>query len=539
MPDNNAAKSVHQYLLAENIQIDLEEFTFQAKTHPDYPSVLAYSDTLHFFGIGNKAVRLSSTDLEALPQQFMALMVDFDEQEMLAFVQRKGSRFQYSKNGKLLQLDHAQFEQEWKGVILLVEGQEEPQTTKKIAQRKNVALLVLGLVLLLIGLFGANGVPSTAIILLLITVAGLYLSVLAINAELGLNEGSQPLFCTSLPKGDCNAVIGSAKGTIFKWVKISDACVVFFTAQLLALLFFYTAGWLNVLYAYTVITLVAALPLTFYSSYVQMAIEKKWCTICLAITGLLYLQMGIVGPIVFNGFQWGSPWQIFIFLAFYVITLGGWLGIKALLNKQKALKQAYKKAISFKRNYELFRYSLLQSKWVDVEHAQQAIVLGNTQAAVQITLVTNPFCGYCAGAHKILIQLLKSYGDQLSVAIRFNYTEALHAEQKQLHLELITIYREKGTAVFTEALGQWFVHKDYAKWAASFANTSVQDEAAITHWLQQQTAWNHAQGLNFTPAFLIGPYLYPMAYEREDLLHFIPELIEDETLPFAKPSIEQ
>lgn len=539
MPDNNAAKSVHQYLLAENIQIDLEEFTFQAKTHPDYPSVLAYSDTLHFFGISNKAVRLSSPDLEALPQQFMALMVDFDEQEMLAFVQRKESGFQYSKNGKPLQLDHAQFEKEWKGVILLVEGQEEPTTNKKVAQRKNVSLLVGGLVLLLIGLFGVNGVPSTAITLLLITAAGLYLSVLAINAELGLNEGSQPLFCTTLPKGDCNAVIGSTQGTIFKWVKISDTCMVFFTAQLLALLFFYTAGWLTIFYAYTFIALVAALPLTFYSIYVQIAIEKKWCTICLAITGLLYLQLGIVAPIVFIGFQWGSPWQPFIYIAFYAISLGGWLSIKALLNKHKALKQAYKKAITFKRNYELFRYALLQSKQIDIEKAQQAIVLGNTDAVLQITLVTNPFCGYCAGAHKILIQLLKSYGDQLSVAVRFNYTEALHAEQKQLHWQLIALYQQKGHAVFMEALGEWFVHKDYAKWAARFANTTLQDEAATSQWLQQQTAWNHAKGLNFTPAFLIGTYLYPMAYEREDLLYFIPELIADETLPFAKPSIEQ
>jgi thiol-disulfide isomerase/thioredoxin len=539
MPDNNAAKSVHQYLLAENIQIDLEEFTFQAKTHPDYPSVLAYSDTLHFFGISNKAVRLSNPDLEALPQQFMALMVDFDEQEMLAFVQKKGSSFQYNKNGKLLQLDHAQFEKEWKGVILLVEGQEEPLTTKKNAQRKNTTLLVGGLVLLLMGLFGVNGVPSTAIILLLMTVAGLYLSVLAINAELGWNEGSQPLFCTSLPKGDCNAVIGSAKGAIFKWVKISDACMVFFTTQLLALLFFYTAGWLTIFYAYTFIALVAALPLTFYSIYVQVAIEKKWCTICLSITVLLYLQLGIVGPIVFNDFQWGGLWQLCVYIGFYVITLGSWLSIKALLNKHKALKQAYKKAITFKRNYELFRYSLLQSKWVDVEQAQQAIVLGNTQAAIQITLVTNPFCGYCAGAHKILIQLLKSYGDQLSVAIRFNYTEALNTEQKQLHWQLIALYQQKGPAVFMEALGEWFAHKDYTKWVDSFANTTLQDEAAITYWLQQQTAWNHAQGLNFTPAFLIGPYLYPMAYEREDLLYFIPELIEDETLLFAQSSIEQ
>jgi thiol-disulfide isomerase/thioredoxin len=539
MPDNNAAKSVHQYLLAENIQIDLEEFTFQAKTHPDYPSVLAYSDTLHFFGIGNKAVRLSHTELEALPQQFIALMVDFDEQEMLAFVQRKENSFQYSKNGKPLQLNHTQFAKEWKGVILLVEGQEAPPTPKKNVQRKNIALLVLGLLLLLMGLLGANGVHYMPIILLLITAAGLYLSVLAINAELGLNEGTQPLFCTSLPKGDCNTVIGSTKGTIFNLVKITDACMVFFTAQFLALLLFHTAGWITIFYAYTFIALVAALPITFYSIYVQVAVEKKWCTICLAITALLYLQLGIVGPVVVSNFQWGGLWELCVYTAFFAITLSSWLSIKALLSKHKTLKQAYKKAVTFKRNFKQFRYALLQSKWIDIKKTQQDIVLGNTDAPLQITLVTNPFCGYCAEAHKILIQLLKSYGDQLSIAIRFNYTGALNAEQKQLYLQLIALYEQKGPAVFMEALGEWFVHKDYAKWAARFANTAIHNEVAIAQWLQQQTAWNHAQGLNFTPAFLMGPYLYPMAYEREDLLYFIPELIEDETILFVKPSIEQ
>lgn len=539
MPDNNAAKSVHQYLLAENIQIDLEEFTFQAKTHPDYPSLLAYSDTLHFFGVSNKAVRLSNTALEALPQQFIALMVDFDEQEMLAFVQRKDSHFQYSKNGKLLRLDDAQFEKDWKGVILLVEGQEELPAPRRVEQNKNLTLLSAGFVLLLVGLFWANGVTSTAITLLLTTATGLYLAVLAINAELGMNEGSQPLFCTSLPKGDCNAIIGSTKGTIFKWVKISDACMVFFTAQLLALLFFYAAGWLPVFYAYTFIALVAALPLTFYSLYVQIAIERKWCTICLAITGVLYIQLAFVASIAVKSAAWGHLWQLCVYIAFYGITLGGWLSIKAFLNKHKALKQAYKKTVTFKRNYEQFRYALLQSKKVAIEQAQQAIVLGNAQAALQMTLVTNPFCGYCAGAHKVLLQLLKSYGNQLLVTIRFNYTEALNAEQKQLHWQLIALYQQKGPAVFMEALSDWFVHKDYEKWLARFATDNMQNEVAITQWLQQQTVWNHAQGLNFTPAFLIGPYLYPLAYEREDLLYFIPDLIEDETLSFVNPSINQ
>lgn len=539
MPDNNAAKSVHQYLLAENIQIDLEEFTFQAKTHPDYPSVLAYSDTLHFFGISNKAVRLDDTAITSLPEKFIALMVDFDEQEMLAFVQRKDERFQYSKNGKLLRLNHAQFEKDWKGVILLVEGQEEPSDTQKITNPKVIFILFGGLALLVAGLLWTNGVTAVGVILLLSTAAGLYLSVLATNAQVGMDDGRQPLFCTNLPKTDCNAVIASSKGKLYKQVAISDACMVFFTAQLLALLFFWIAGWLNVFYTYTLVALLAALPLTFYSLYVQVVIEKKWCTICIAITGLLYLQLGIVAPRLLNGFSQGVTGQLVIYLAFFITTLGGWLMMKGWLTKYGKLKQAHKKAIAFKRNYELFRYSLLQSKSINIEKAEQAIVLGNSAAALQITLVTNPYCGFCAGAHQILVQLLKSYGGHLSIAIRFNYTEALNAEQKQLHWQLVAIYHQKGPAVFIEVLGEWFAEKDYTKWVKRFASDDLQNNDTIYNWLQQQAAWNQSQELNFTPAFLIGPYLCPMAYEREDLLHFIPELLDDASLPFNNPLIDQ
>lgn len=534
MPDYNAAKSVHQYLLAENIQIDLEEFTFQAKTHPDYPAVLAYSDTLHFFGISNKAVRLGNTELEALPQQFMALLIDFDEQEMLAFVQRKDAGFQYIKNGKLRRLNHAQFEKEWKGVILLVEGQEEPMAATKNEGYKNVGILVLGGVLLLAGLLGTYGLSYATIGLVLMNFAGFYLSVLAIKAAMGMNNGRQPLFCTSLPKADCNAVIGSGKGTLLRFVELSDACIVFFSAQLLTLMFFIAAGWTTVFYAYTLAALVLALPVTFYSIYVQIVGEKKWCTICLAITGLLYLQGVVVWLALAKGIEWGSLWQGFIYMAFFVISLGGWLVIKARLTKYKALRQAHQKAIGFKKNYELFRYLLLQSQPVDMATAQQALVLGNAQAALQITLITNPFCGYCAGAHTILLQLLKSYGDKLCIAIRFNYTAALNAEQQRLHRQLINQYQQKGSAAFLEALGQWFAHKDHAQWNAHFA-TAIQDEAAINDWLWQQASWNQAQGLNFTPAFVIGPYLYPMAYEREELLYFIPDLLEDTTLSLVNP----
>ena len=59
------------YLQKEQITIDKAEFEFQIKSHPDYPSLLAISDTLSFFSIDNLATRLGSNQIDLLPERFM------------------------------------------------------------------------------------------------------------------------------------------------------------------------------------------------------------------------------------------------------------------------------------------------------------------------------------------------------------------------------------------------------------------------------------------------------------------------------------
>lgn len=67
-----------QYLEKENITIDKKEFEFQIQSHPDYPSLLAIADTLSFFNVDNGAMRLDSSEIEFLPNQFIALLSEED-----------------------------------------------------------------------------------------------------------------------------------------------------------------------------------------------------------------------------------------------------------------------------------------------------------------------------------------------------------------------------------------------------------------------------------------------------------------------------
>ena len=54
--------SNHSYMnfdkLIDYFKLDKQEFYFQFNSHPNYPSALAFSDTLNFMGLQNDAYEL-------------------------------------------------------------------------------------------------------------------------------------------------------------------------------------------------------------------------------------------------------------------------------------------------------------------------------------------------------------------------------------------------------------------------------------------------------------------------------------------------
>src|SRR5690606_681513 len=91
----NSLKTLFQYLDAEAISLDKEEFNFQFNSHPDYPSLLALSDTLSFFNVNNGAFKISSAEIDLLPNKFLAHLKK-DNADFLSFVEKKESTVSYT-----------------------------------------------------------------------------------------------------------------------------------------------------------------------------------------------------------------------------------------------------------------------------------------------------------------------------------------------------------------------------------------------------------------------------------------------------------
>ena len=69
---------VFEYMKREDIGFDQKEFLFQVQSHPDYPTLLSIADTLSFLKVRSGALAVDASEIELLPEAFMAQLDHHD-----------------------------------------------------------------------------------------------------------------------------------------------------------------------------------------------------------------------------------------------------------------------------------------------------------------------------------------------------------------------------------------------------------------------------------------------------------------------------
>jgi len=358
---------------------------------------------------------------------------------------------------------------------------------------------------------------------------GLYLAIEALKQEFGIKSSFSSAFCGSNSNqlSNCESVITSKKAKIFSNFGLSDLGIVFFTGHLFSFFLMSISNLTTDFVNLSFIILIPAIPITLFSIYYQWFIEKKWCPICLMIIVVLYLELGIYSFFSNYLFRELHLFSILIFLFGFISSLLIWVTIKPYIKTYFGLKSSQLESIRFKRNYKLFKLALKDSKKIEYQSVKSVLNVGNPDAPLKITIVTNPFCGYCTEAHKTLDDLMRSYPNQILLNIRFNFNhEHANDDSKFLHYRLVQLYFEKGAKAFMEALGLWFKNKDINQWFSQYGKGEI--NAETERILTIQIKQNQDNTLTFTPAIIIGDHLYPSMYNRSELPNFISELIDDD-----------
>ena len=514
-----------QSLLQKNkIKIDSEELDFQIQSHPSYPSLHAITGVLSHFDLDNAAIRvpIDKDTLTQLPTSFIA-QVKTENDTDFALVIKKGKNYKVIfSNKKSKTISEAVFLEKFTGIIVAVEKDDTKKTDQIVTTNFQKPLFILALILFS-ALFLKSSTSFIEIFYFLTTLIGVTISYLIIQHDLGLDSKIVDSICSQESKTtNCNAVLNSKAATLYKNIKLSDVSLVYFVSiSIASLLLVLTKTPLNALYLISL----AGLPIVVYSIYYQVKVSKNWCVLCLGIASVLVLQASIFFFTTFNFSVLGITSSLIIGFSFITIA-SIWLFISSRLKQEQDFKKLKIESSKFKRNFDLFNTLLQQSKVLDTTLANTTeIILGNKNAPLNITIITNPFCGHCKSAHNMVESLLKTHHNELNVTVRFNInTVNPESNCVLVSSRLLELFHTEGEFKCLEAMHDIYNNAEAKPWLTKWKNATNVD--LYKDILETEYNWCLDNNINFTPEILVNGKSYPKAYDRNDLTYFIEELNE-------------
>lgn len=485
--------------------------------HPHRYNLYGLSTMLNTYKIPNTGVRFDKNELKQLDTPFIAHVGN----DFVVVKKIVSERISYVWKGKQLNSSIEDFNQVWSGVVLLAEPTEqsaEPDYKKNKMQEllrnlQNNSLWALLAIVLVIGCYTHQTWLSTNLITnLALSLAGVGIGYLLLLKQRHTKSEYADKLCSLFHQGECNNILESdaAKiGGIFSWSEIGLG---YFASNVILILFF------PELIVFLSIINVCTLPYTLWSVWYQYKIAKQWCALCLIVQILLWL---IFLCNLSTGQILMSPFTLFNLLIVGVIYSSPILLINllfAIVNQSDKLEGINQEFNNLKMMDDIFLIQLKHQPYYSIDKTHSCIILGNPDAALGITILTNPHCEPCAKMHKKINALLASVGDKAYVQYVFSaFDDGMLRSNRFLIAAYLQGSRDKLEAIYSE----WFMKGKYTP-EEYFARFNFQlDVLEVNEELAKHTQWKLDNKLIATPTILVNGLELPEKYKIEDLIYFM------------------
>lgn len=492
------------------LNISKNEALLQFKSHPDYPSALALSDTLNFLGIKNEAYSLEKEYWDELPEEFITIY-----QNKFVLVEKKSNQA-IIHSDKIEKIPFQNLLEEANDLVILFET-DNPDL-KKTKLNKSYLYFIYGGGFL-IALYNILYLNIWQAAFNLLSMLGIYILAEVIKNKTGspstiiksvcgnkssLENISETNGCNSiLNSKDFNLVgLGFTEFGLTYFLLISLLGVILPPSLTLKLISFFSLGGV------------------IYSLYYQFS-KKTFCKVCGIVIWVLLFQASISATSFNNVFNIKD-----LFLAIIITSITFLVSIY-LFNIIRQKDESFTENITnlrFKKNYNLFRELLLKGEPVKFSNFSPFLIGEKENNKISLTLITNPLCGYCKDAHKLVEKIYKKYPEDVSLEVRYNFFSEQADENMIYLIKSFKKQYDKGHDVFFNAIDYWYKNMDIKIYKSKFP---LEDEKIDITDIINIGDENRNKGLNFTPFLLLNNYPMPEVYKQEDLLYFIDELIED------------
>lgn len=517
--------AIKQFLSKLNYEVSGSYLNYLIKSHPDYPSLLAISDSIRSLGIENEVVRVKGTDLPSL--NFPYLVVNENKKNSKPVYSEK--IFLIDSKKELHKYNMVTDDDEY--VVLLAEsysGANNIANEKLLTYDRKIGIAMATLISVFITCSLITAFYKSHWSILIISVTswlGVVLGILVMAKETGLMNNLLSKLCRTSDSMDCEKTLQSEAG--FMGIKLTDATVIYFvfqTALLFAVTLSTSTNW-HIPVNYLAIISIGALPAAIFSIYYQVIITKKWCRLCLCVDGIIFIQFIWLLRYLKN-FSFSYSWMFLICTLFLLVISGHFL-IKFLILRKKSLDfytQPFK-AIRVKYSKDVFSHLLLEQPMINESHFDHEIYMGNPDGIVKILMVTNLYCGPCRDNHFKLHKILRLYPMNICVRLRFvrskNNISIPYLVNYWVENKINNI--QGGSQLLHDWYQEWDLEKFAKKFPLSKNVNNIGDKLQTQH-----EDWLKINKIEHTPTFSINGRKLPPNYSIDDLIYLMPCLLPED-----------
>ncbi len=493
-------------------------------SHPEPDSLLSLSDTLAKYKVDTLAVQIGGEKLDQIPLPCIVQIIG-DSHPFFSYLSWVSEdRVEYMDiKGKTEKIKREEFLSKWTGVTLILEKGENSAEPGYKGRRKEMLIFrslffILGIVGIIClpgvfsGLSADMAYPVGALALFILKLAGLVISGILLWTEVDKDNSAIKEFCTGGKNIDCDSVINSFSlgGTI----SLSNLAFAYFVSGFFLLILSSFSGPALQLLEYLSFASLMIVPI---SLYYQGQKIKKWCVLCLWVSGVLVLEFAASRILLVNLDSPGLL-ELGIFSFLFLASIVGWLSLKPYLHAKKDMQGLRSKLAKFMSNKEVFDYLLSGSRKISSNPEGLGILLKGQATKYHVLKVCNPYCGPCARTHPVLEELYNDGNIDLQILFLPGRTDEVRLKTIS---HLMGIASKGNTAYTRQALDDWYgsEKKDYAVFAEKYPlNGELKEQGNI---IQAMKDWCEAEKISHTPTIFINGDEIPSAYTAEDLRYIL------------------
>ena len=488
--------------------------------HPHKYNMYGLSKMLSEYRVENVAIRIDDKErnLKEIQTPFIAQF----GKDFAAVYKVDSKNISFVWQSLSHELPVTKFIEAWSGVTLLAETSQNSIEPDYKEHRKTTLLQFFikallfcagGFILLATYLWSALYTSIGLSLLLLINLAGVFISWLLMLRHLHIQSRYADKICSLFKQSNCNSVLESSAAKLFGIIGWSEVGLGYFITNVILLLF------APALITYVALINLVTLPFAFWSVWYQYSKAKQWCPLCLTVQVLLWLIFAV-------NCIWGYIQMPQLgFEALLTLTMVGCgyaaaiLGLTVLLphvNTENTVQELRQSINSIKADEDVFATLLKKQSFYETNDCHSVIHFGDSNAPLQLSVLSNPYCNPCSKMHKRLEELLKKTGNHIGIQyILSSFRKELNTTNKYLiaaclakdqsALQIFSDWFEKGKVLKDEYFKDQGLNMDNPEIEAEFA---------------RHESWKKKSQIRGTPTILVNGYQLPENYKIEDLQNF-------------------